>query len=534
MTISKRGRVPKTIKTAVQEQFTHMGDDGNTMPASWNNSTFKYISAPCGSGKTTSLCTIINNSISTKDNNERFIIIQNTLALAKKTADKLKQCKLIISNLPNEKKRRKNVINSVLDFLKNPTESVLIISDKTFFKIPVELLHGWQVWFDDVTNFHSFQNINDSNNKVKDIIYHELMQDHEIVDEDTEKYLTAKKKTVQGDLLFKIAQELSVISENDILIMNNDYFNDSDKSQLNIIGWKDLTKYIGLPITFMGANFEESLIYKTKPSLFEKVEFHDLQQRKVPLSQRLKVYYFSENINLSKTWKESNPEKLQRVYDYLDEVLKDQEFYWTNNIQDQQTLHSGTKISPDVRGLNDYIELKTCVWLACMRPSDAESKLCELLLGITGEDIHHAREYESLHQFALRGISRNFDSTETQIVYVFDKSQAEYLSKNIEHIPEVLVNTEPGKSGRPKGAKNVNNPMPLSDTKGKRYRRWKGDNPELALASFKEFLSSDTNCDLSTEDIAAMWNKYEREVQKISNLVRNTDIKGNMSENNPY
>jgi hypothetical protein len=45
-----------------------------------------------------------------------------------------------------------------------------------------------------------------------------------------------------------------------------------------------------------------------------------------------------------------------------------------------------------------------------------------------------AREYESLHQFVLRGISRNFDSTETQIVYVFDEWQARSLTDNIEYI----------------------------------------------------------------------------------------------------
>ena len=41
----------------------------------------------------------------------------------------------------------------------------------------------------------------------------------------------------------------------------------------------------------------------------------------------------------------------------------------------------------------------TCVQFACMRPDDTEAKLCELLLKITGEDIHQAREYESLYQF---------------------------------------------------------------------------------------------------------------------------------------
>ena len=76
----------------------------------------------------------------------------------------------------------------------------------------------------------------------------------------------------------------------------------------------------------------------------------------------------------------------------------------------------------------------TCVWLACMRPSETEAKQCELFFRIDGEAIHLAREYESLHQFVLRGISRNFDSTETQTVYVFDEWQASYLTDNIEYI----------------------------------------------------------------------------------------------------
>ncbi|EPO8472483.1 TPA: DEAD/DEAH box helicase family protein [Yersinia enterocolitica] len=493
---------------------------------------FKHVSAECGSGKTTALCNMINNVLNTKGSTEKFIIVQNTQALAKQTAKKIDKCELIISDL---NKRKKNVINTVLDFLKNPTERVLIISDKTFFKVPVEVLTGWQIWLDDVTNFHSFKNVNDDNQCIKDLIYHGLMVGHEIVDESTEKYLTAKKKAVRGDLLNKVAQELSVITENDIFIMNKDYFDDPEKVQLSILGWKELSKYIGLPITFMGANFENSLIYKAKPEIFTKVELTDLQQRKVSIHQRLKVYYFSENTKLSKTWKSNNSEKLQQVYEYLDTELSGQKFYWTNNNKDSHKLQNGTKISPDARGLNDYQDLNTCVWLACMRPDDTEAKLCELLLGITGEDIHQAREYENLHQFALRGISRQFDSTETQIVYVFDKWQAESLSTNIEHIPGVLENVEPGVPGRPKGAKNVSRLPALSGTKSKRFTRWKKDNPGLDLTSFQSFLQSDVNNDLSTDEKAAMLVRYDKAVQKkAADAVRNTDMKNNgMSKNNP-
>ncbi|GME30358.1 hypothetical protein ACJ1_04050 [Pantoea sp. QMID1] len=270
----------------------------------------KYVSTECGSGKTTSLCNMINRALNIKGSTENFIIVQNTQKLATDTAKNFNNCKLLISDLMP---RNKNVINEVLDFLKTPVERVLIISDKTFFRIPIDMLNGWQIWLDDVTNFHSFKNVNDDNHRIKEIIYHDFMQEHEFVDEEEKQYLTAKKKAVKGGLINKIAQELSVINENDIFIMNSDYFNDPEKVQLSILGWKELRKYIGLPITFMGANFENSLIYKVRSEIFEQINLDDLQQRKVPLTERLKVYYFSENIKLSKKWKDRNPDKLQRV-----------------------------------------------------------------------------------------------------------------------------------------------------------------------------------------------------------------------------
>ncbi|WP_336993783.1 type III restriction endonuclease subunit R [Lelliottia amnigena] len=493
---------------------------------------FKYVSAECGSGKTTSLCNMINRVINIKGSAEKFIIVQNTQKLATDTAKNFNNCKLLISDImPGSK----NVINEVIEFLKIPVERVLIISDKTFFRIPTDMLNGWQIWLDDVTNFHSFKNVNDDNQRIKEIIYHDVMQEHEFVDEEKKKYLTAKKKAVKGGLINKIAQELSVIIENDIFIMNSDYFIDPEKVQLSILGWKELRKYIGLPVTFMGANFENSLIYKARPEIFEQINLDDLQQRKVPLTERLKVYYFSEKIKLSKTWKDRNPDQLQRVYDYLSEVLDGQKYYWTNNNTDKQKLHEAYRISPDARGHNDYKDRHTCVWLACMRPDDTEAKLCELLLKITGEDIHQAREYESLHQFALRGISRQFDSTEIQIVYVFDKWQAESLSTNIEHITEVLENVTPGTPGRPRGAKNAKCLPALSGKKSKRFSRWKKDHPELKSEAFKAFLASAVNADLSPEDKAAMLSRFEKAEQKRdANSVRNTDMKSNsMSKNTP-
>lgn len=468
---------------------------------------FKYVSAECGSGKTTAICNIINNST------ERYILVQNTQELIKQTVKKLNDCECIITDTVS---KDESVISSVIEFLSSGSNKTLIITDKTFFKIPRELLSNWNVYIDDVTNFHSFQNINEGNTEIKNVIRNVLIHKVQPLD-DRNMYIAAERNPeVQGDVVRNILNQLSVLNDNDLFIMNNEYFIDAEKEQLNITAWKDLNKYKDVSITFLGANFENSLIYKGNKELFESTELEGLQTRETELKDRLKVYYFSKKFKLSRTWKTNNPDKVQKIYDFLDARLDGQDFYWTKNKSDSQSLKNGTEISPDARGFNQYQHLLTCVWLACMRPSETEAKQCELFFKIDGEAIHIAREYESLHQFVLRGISRNFDSTETQIVYVFDEWQARSLTDNIEYIDLGIDDDEQGQRGRPQGSMNKEKRFTLDDTKAKRFRRWKDSNPGLELEAFRAFLASATNAGLNTEEIKAMWDKYESEVQKTS------------------
>lgn len=465
----------------------------------------KYVSAPCGSGKTTAICNIINNST------EKHILVQNTQELIKQTANEISDCKYIITESVS---KDESVINAVIDFLTTPYKSTLIITDKTFFKIPLELLSCWNVYIDDVTNFHSFQNINEGSADIKNVIRNSLIHKVQSLD-DRNMYIAAERNPdIQGDVVRNILNQLSVLNENDLFIMNNEYFTDAEKVQLNITAWKDLNKYKEFPITFLGANFEKSLIYKGNKELFQSTELEGLRTRTVEIKDRLKVFYFSKNIKLSKTWKANNPDKVQIIYDYLDVELEGQDFYWTKNKSDSRRLHSGTEISPDARGFNQYRHFSKCVWLACMRPSETEAKQCELFFKIDGEDIHIAREYESLHQFVLRGISRDFDSTETQIVYVFDEWQARSLTDNIEYIDIGIDDGEQGQKGRPQGSLNKKKHFTLDDTKAARFRRWKKANPEFNLEAFRAFIASRTNEDLNSEEITAMYEKYNKVVAK--------------------
>lgn len=478
---------------------------------------FKYISWPCGSGKTTALCKLVNNS------SDKCIIVQNTLELIKQTEKKVNNCRCITTDTTLN---NTSVIDEVIKFLISDSSETLIITDKTFFKIPANLLSNRTIYLDDITNFHSFKSINEDNCNIKNIIYSSLIKVIEPSDNEDKYIFAEKNKDIEGDLIKSIVnKEMSLLSDNDYFIMNKEYFF-SDKKQLNIVAYKDLNKYKGMSMTFMGANFERSLIYKVNSELFERTDMEGLLTRRINLKDRLKVFYFSKKIKLSRTWKNNNFEKLQKIYNYIDKELENQNFYWTRNKSDLLRLKSGTEISPDARGFNQYNHLTACVWLACMRPSEAEAKQCELLFNLDGETIHIAREYENLHQFVLRGISRDFESTETQIVYVFDEWQAKYLTENIEYIDLGIDDDELKQRGRPQGSMNKEKRFTLDDKKAKRFRRWKGSNPGLELEAFRAFLASSINEDLSTKEKEAMWEKYDNEVQKqANNGVRNTIIK---------
>ena len=476
---------------------------------------FKYVSAECGSGKTTAICNIIN------DSTEKYIVVQNTQELIKQTAKQINDCEYIITDTGS---KDNSVIGSVIKFLSSGSNKTLIITDKTFFKIPPKLLSDRNIYIDDVTNFHSFQNINEGNTYIKNIILNDLIYKVQPLD-DKNMYIAGERNPeVQGDVIRNILNQLSVLNENDIFIMNNEYFTNAEKEQLNITAWKDLNKYKDVSITFLGANFEKSLIYKGNKELFERTELEGLLTRKTELKNRLKVYYFSKNHKLSKTWKTNNPDKVQKIYSFIDGELEGQDFYWTKNKSDSWCLKNGTEISPDARGFNQYKHLNTCVWLACMRPSEVEAKQCELFFKFDGEAIHIAREYESLHQFVLRGVSRDFDSTETQTVYVFDEWQARSLTDNIEYIDLGIDDGEQGQRGRPQGSMNKEKRFTLDGTKAKRFRRWKESNPELEFKAFRAFLDSATNADLSTQEIEAMWGKYENEVQKKQKMKSRTPL----------
>lgn len=451
-----------------------------------------YNTGPCGSGKTSELFKIIKASTE-----QKFMIVQGTKVLIEQSKKTLQsEHGITATAIYSTGEEGDNVMDRVTNFIQEPTSRVLIITDKAFWNLSTSLLSGYRIYLDDVVSFSSFKVINEKEQNMKNLVKSQVFNElNDIADSIDSKgiatYVTATKKEQEGELHKSIQKQFSVTEQNDKFFMNKSWFAQKDTEQLTILAYKDLTKYLGLDVTFMANDFENTLIYHAYSQLFEKVELN-LRTRTVPVQDRLVVKYFSKG-NLSATWKRDNPEKLKRVYDYLNTELNGKSFYWTNNKKDgdQYTL-LGEFISPDSRGLNEFQDHDTCCWLASMKPNPSEAACLEHAFGISGAQIVQARELETLHQFVMRGCVRKYDSEEIQTVYVFSEEQAKSLVSNPQYVDLGLDSDEPKKVGAP--VKSVTVPQYISKRKYKFIQKCKRDGVLVDLATFKKWVREQDDC----------------------------------------
>lgn len=483
-----------------------------------NFKLLKFISSDTGSRKTQS---VIKKANSTEQG--RFIIVQNTKALVLQTAEQIPSSHHILDGLNST-----SVFSDLHQFLLNPTHRVLCITDKAFLSVQdISLLQGWSIYIDDVVGFHEFSTESDVSVQMKIVLRDLVFEQFDVLGENQgTQYITCKKRdNIKDTITQKVARGFKIIDQNDQFIMNGNFFTEvlvvdpntghktlvpnNEVNKLAIYAWKDLNKYIGLDITFMAAYFEDTLVYKAHSHLFEEVTIEGLIHRTVPVSERLKVFYFSKKRVMSKALRRSYPEQVQKVIQYLNETIT-MPFYYTANKEFVQKngkfMPKGKFVSTEVRGLNSLMTMPCCVWLASMKPDSIESKQCELFFGITNDEIVKAREFQTLYQWVTRGISRSYENTDVQIVYVWDEQQALSLTDNIEYIDLGLDLGEPRE------------PVHMTGTVRTRYSRIGSSKKIKKIEDFKEWLGKSTNQDLSN---------LERELfmQKFIDVMRVNGIK---------
>lgn len=238
--------------------------------------------------------------------------------------------------------------------------------------------------------------------------------------------------------------------------------------------------------------------------MFEESTFDGLRTRTVPTTQRLKVKYFSKSKVLSKSFRTSQIEQFDKVVAYINNELKDSEYYYTRN-NSETFMMNGKYVPVDTRGMNDLQNYSTCVWMASCRPSPVEAKMTELFFGIDGADLVRSREYESLEQFVQRGCLRDFDSTDVMTVYVFDEQQAHSLGGDLEYVDLGIDDIKSGTAGRPASD------IPLKIRKA--FSKWLGRNSESTdlIAAYRKWKAkaqeNNPDIDFSTLDEKVWKNK---------------------------
>lgn len=451
----------------------------------------KYISADCGAGKTHAL---IQQILRTDD---RYIIVHGTLQLVEQTHEALGT----VSKMITSRSCTESVEKDLHTFLLNSTHRALIITDKAFMRITdLSLLRQWRIYLDDVVNFHTFNVIN---TEKKFEVEHQLFQDF---DELSDQYLTAKSVTeFNDDLVQAMSTKFGFIQDYDDFVMNSNFFDKIGKvgnqdvysnecKQLTILAWVDIAKYSHLDITFMANKFEESLIYKGNLNLFEEVKLTGMRERALPVRERLKVYYFSEE-RFTRTYRDKNPEALPKVAMWINSNMDASGYFYTTNLESKGIL-KGKYIDPISRGMNTFQDYTKCVWLASMKPSPVETKKLELMFSITREEVVQARERENLYQFINRSNLRNYSSTSMIEVYVFDKEQAQSLSTNIEYIDVGLDGNED---------KFV--PLTLSRAEAKRFERITKEKYPT-IEDFDKWMNKNNNMEMNQAKRDHFYAKY--------------------------
>ncbi|EPC4028610.1 hypothetical protein ACRZOU_004428 [Aeromonas salmonicida] len=463
---------------------------------------FTYSSNECGAGKTRAIINYLNKNPSTKG-----ILVQNTMALMTQSSQSLTNYKVINTNTST------TVYEDIIEYIDSPTNQVLVISDKMFWKVGESIKAGmYEVFVDDSTSHIEHTSITEDNTRAKGIVQYDILSNVQQIPNTCFSTASIKDSKDHGDLMKDLTKKFDIIRNNDACIFNTSWLVEEETTKMAITAYKNLTKYSHLDIHFCANNFEQTLIYLANKHFFVKKDLDGIMTRTVPVQQRLKVFYFSDS-DLSKSWKDKSQDELAKIYRYLNKVLPPNSFYWTKNNADSYKVDgverfelAGHFISCDTRGINSMKGFDTCVWLACLRPSSTEIKQYEHLFGISGDELLRAREQETLWQFVMRGCIREFDSDKVQTVYVFSKEQAMSISTNIEKIE--LDITEKRKNGRPVGSTNAHI---LPDALNTRLKRFLATNPALA-----EFITwRNEKCKgISIADSKVMMTRFEKRQKK--------------------
>ena len=407
---------------------------------------FKYLSAPCGSGKT---FTTADDVVEKVDSGRSCIIVQRTIRL-------LDQTELLLKNRISVVKIHSECSDNAL--------SNIYQSRSMIKQTPSALMMTWESYQRLSASFHDidFDLYIDEPPQILEpkspniSATHHILTDHLIVERYDSMYSVVSAKNCSAltsitenrgrDDNYAYIQSLAakILSPYWTVYVNTFQYNrllaNKDKAkpiQVDFFPILSMEVFHGFnSVTFISANFENNLLYKILCNRLN-VQLHEDTALKSKLrssthnnGQILDIYYAS-----NKAWSKTFAEKadnLAKAVKAIEAVFAGEEYLWAANEDQENTLFSAGAAGrlPSVpHGLNDYQHIHNIAALGAYNLKPSGINFMALRYEITSDEIKLAMNHEMNYQILCRSAIRDINNKLPVKMAVGDKSQAEFLQQ---------------------------------------------------------------------------------------------------------
>ncbi len=204
--------------------------------------------------------------------------------------------------------------------------------------------------------------------------------------------------------------------------------------------------------------------------LFKPIDF-ERRKRIIPTANRVTIKYVSDHRDSSITRFREGDMPLDAWSTWVKQDAGDEPVLWSANdrLKAKIKLDLADHISPKAHGRNDLQHYKRVAWFVAMKASKFEIATLKQVCGLSAQELTEWREYNAMYQFVMRCALRDFASAAPVVIYVFSRSQAQYLHDRlggrIEKVPGIVID-------KPCRSLDVEGAMTAAERQKARY--WRG------------------------------------------------------------
>ena len=215
---------------------------------------------------------------------------------------------------------------------------------------------------------------------------------------------------------------------------------------------------------------------------FEPIDF-ERRKRIIPTAARVTIKYVSDHRDSSITRFRESDMPLDAWSTWVKQDAGQDPVLWSANdrLKAKVKLDLADHVSPKAHGRNDLQHYTRVAWFVAMKASKFEIATLKEVCGMSAQELTEWREYNAMYQFVMRCALRDFASTVPVVIYVFSRSQAQYLHDRlggrIEKVAGVVLD-KPSRAIDEEGA--------MTDAERQKVRYWRGKMTKAGVGDVRD------------------------------------------------